>query len=38
MTLVACGTRAVIDAVFGLRKPGESVLGRRLTRSLNSGA
>ncbi|MEU0085166.1 IS4 family transposase [Streptomyces sp. NPDC006274] len=37
VALVACGTRAAIDAVFGPRKPGESVLGRRLARSLNSG-
>jgi hypothetical protein len=36
VALVACGTRAVIDAVFGPRKPGESVLGRGLARSLNS--
>ncbi|MET8517457.1 IS4 family transposase [Streptomyces sp. NPDC005077] len=37
VTLVACGTRAIIDAVFGPRKPGESVLGRRLARSLTGG-
>jgi hypothetical protein len=37
VALVACGTRAVIDAVFGPRKPGESVLGRRLVRSLTGG-
>lgn len=37
VALVACGTRAVIDAVFGPRKPGESVLGRRLARSLTNG-
>ncbi|MBT2451911.1 transposase domain-containing protein, partial [Streptomyces sp. ISL-43] len=30
VALVACGTRAVIDAVFGPGKPGESILGRRL--------
>ncbi|MFI6358604.1 hypothetical protein ACIBJF_39730 [Streptomyces sp. NPDC050743] len=30
--LVACGTRAVIDAVFGPRQPGEPVLGRRVLR------
>ncbi|WP_242483248.1 IS4 family transposase [Streptomyces sp. HSG2] len=36
VALVACGTRAVIDAVFGPRKPGESVLGRRLARSLTN--
>ncbi|WTG54371.1 IS4 family transposase [Actinacidiphila glaucinigra] len=35
--LVACGTRAVIDAVFGPRKPGEPVLGQRLLRSLHQG-
>ncbi|MCX4515751.1 IS4 family transposase [Streptomyces sp. NBC_01619] len=34
VALVACGTRAVIDAVFGPGKPGESILGRRLTRSM----
>ncbi|MFJ9907435.1 transposase [Streptomyces sp. NPDC101152] len=32
---MACGTRAVIDAVFGPRKPGEPVLGHRLLRSLH---
>jgi hypothetical protein len=37
VALVACGTRAVIDAVFGPRKPGEPVLGRRLMRSMNQG-
>ncbi|MFJ2722715.1 transposase domain-containing protein [Streptomyces sp. NPDC087437] len=37
IALVACGTRAVIDAVFGPRKPGEPVLGRRLLRSLQPG-
>ncbi|MDP9612939.1 hypothetical protein JOF35_008802 [Streptomyces demainii] len=37
VALVACGTRAVIDAVFGPRKPGETVLGRRLLRSLHAG-
>lgn len=37
VALVACGTRAVIDAVFGPRKPGEVVLGRRLMRSLHPG-
>ncbi|MEW2426221.1 transposase [Streptomyces nigra] len=37
IALVACGTRAVIDAVFGPRKPGEPVLGRRLLRSLRQG-
>ncbi|GAA3808875.1 IS4 family transposase [Streptomyces chiangmaiensis] len=37
VALVACGTRAVIDVVFGPRKPGEPVLGRRLLRSLHAG-
>ncbi|MFB7739839.1 transposase [Streptomyces sp. NPDC056112] len=37
VTSVACGTRAVIDAVFGPRKPGEPVLGRRLLRSTHQG-
>jgi hypothetical protein len=37
VALVACGTRAVIDAVFGPGKPGESILGRRLARSLHPG-
>lgn len=37
IALVACGTRAVIDAVFGPRKPGEPVLGRRLLRSTHQG-
>ncbi|MGW1564555.1 IS4 family transposase [Streptomyces sp. NPDC002144] len=37
VALVACGTRAVIDAVFGPRKPGEPILGRRLLRSLHQG-
>lgn len=37
VALVACGTRAVIDAVFGARKPGEPVLGRRLMRSIRQG-
>lgn len=37
VALVACGTRAVIDAVFAPRKPGEAVLGRRLARSLTGG-
>ncbi|MEV5126054.1 transposase [Streptomyces decoyicus] len=34
---MACGTRAVFDAVFGPRKPGENVLGRRLLHSLHEG-
>jgi hypothetical protein len=37
VALVACGTRAVIDAVFGPRKPGEPVLARRLLRSMHQG-
>ncbi|NIY66706.1 transposase IS4 family protein [Streptomyces malaysiensis] len=37
VALVACGTRAVIDAAFGPRKPGEPVLGRRLLRSPHAG-
>ncbi|MGW6262089.1 IS4 family transposase [Streptomyces sp. NPDC055085] len=37
VALVACGTRAVIDAVFGPGKPGESILGCRLMRSLHPG-
>ncbi|MFI1120546.1 IS4 family transposase [Streptomyces hygroscopicus] len=37
IALVACGTRTVIDAVFGPRKPGEPVLGRRLMRSMRQG-
>nr|WP_272925994.1 MULTISPECIES: transposase domain-containing protein [unclassified Streptomyces] len=35
--LVACGTRAVMDAAFGPRSSGETVYGRRLTRSLHAG-
>jgi hypothetical protein len=36
--LVACGTRAVIDAVFGARRDGgETGLARRLARSLRTG-
>jgi hypothetical protein len=35
VTLVACGTRAVIDAVFGPRTSGESTHGKRLARSLH---
>ncbi|WP_251021908.1 IS4 family transposase [Streptomyces sp. ISL-98] len=35
--LVACGTRAVLDAAFGPRSRGESVYGRRLMRSLHHG-
>jgi len=37
VALVACGTRAVIDAVFGPRSSGESTHGRRLMRSLRPG-
>lgn len=36
-TLVACGTRAVLDAAFGPRSNGETVYGRRLMRSLHTG-
>lgn len=35
VALVACGTRAVIDAVFGPRSGGEATQGKRLTRSLH---
>jgi hypothetical protein len=35
--LVACGTRAVIDAAFGPRTRGETAYGKRLMRSLHSG-
>lgn len=35
--LVACGTRAVIDAAFGPRSRGETVYGKRLMRSLHHG-
>ena len=37
VTLVACGTRAVIDAVFGPRTSGETTHGKRLARSLHEG-
>jgi len=37
VALVACGTRAVIDAVFGPRGGGEIGYGQRLTRSLRAG-
>lgn len=37
VALVACGTRAVIDAVFGPRSSGETTHGRHLTRSLQPG-
>ncbi|MDJ0465479.1 transposase domain-containing protein [Streptomyces sp. H27-C3] len=36
-TLVACGTRAVIDAAFGPRSSGETVYGKRLMRSVHTG-
>ncbi|MFI8106037.1 IS4 family transposase [Streptomyces sp. NPDC086023] len=35
--LVACGTRAVIDAAFGPRTQGETTYGQRLARSLHPG-
>jgi hypothetical protein len=37
VALVACGTRAVIDAVFGPRTRGESTHAKRLARSLHTG-
>ncbi|WP_327153289.1 transposase domain-containing protein [Streptomyces tubercidicus] len=37
VALVACGTRAVIDAAFGPRSSGETTHGRRLMRSLHPG-
>jgi hypothetical protein len=37
VALVACGTRAVIDAVFGSRAQGESAYARRLLPSLGAG-
>jgi hypothetical protein len=37
VALVACGTRAVLDAVFGPRTSGETTHGRRLMRSLRPG-
>jgi hypothetical protein len=37
VTLVACGTRAVIDAVFGPRTQGETTQAKRLLRSLHAG-
>lgn len=37
VALVCCGTRAVIDAVFGPRTTGETTHGKRLARSLNPG-
>lgn len=35
--LVACGTRAVMDAAFGPRSRGETVYAKRLLRSLHPG-
>lgn len=35
LALVACGTRAVIDAVFGSRSDGETTHAKRLLRSLH---
>ncbi|WP_193241414.1 IS4 family transposase [Streptomyces phaeolivaceus] len=35
--LVACGTRAILDAAFGPRSQGETGHGRRLMRSLHAG-
>jgi hypothetical protein len=37
VALVACGTRAVIDAVFGPRSDGETTQALRLLRSLHTG-
>lgn len=37
VALVACGTRAIIDAVFGPRSRGETTHGQRLARSLHPG-
>ena len=37
VALVCCGTRAVIDAVFGPRTSGETTHGKRLARSVNPG-
>jgi hypothetical protein len=37
VALVACGTRAVIDATFGPRTNGETTHGKRLARSLHQG-
>jgi hypothetical protein len=37
VALVACGTRAVIDAVFGPKSQGETTQARRLLRSLHAG-
>jgi Insertion element 4 transposase N-terminal/Transposase DDE domain len=37
VALVACGTQAVIDAVFGPRTQGETTYARRLLRALGAG-
>jgi hypothetical protein len=37
LALVACGTRAVIDAVFGSCEHGETTYGKQLLRSLQAG-
>jgi hypothetical protein len=37
VALVACGTRAVIDAVFGPKSDGETTQALRLLRSLHTG-
>lgn len=37
VALVACGTRAIIDAVFGAKAQGESTHALRLLRSLHQG-
>jgi hypothetical protein len=37
VALVACGTRALLDAVFGPRTGGETGYGQRLMRSLRPG-
>jgi hypothetical protein len=37
VALVACGTRAVIDAVFGPKSSGETTQAMRLLRSLHTG-
>jgi Insertion element 4 transposase N-terminal/Transposase DDE domain len=37
VALVACGTRAIIDAVFGPRSRGETACGQRLARPLRPG-
>jgi hypothetical protein len=37
VALVACGTRAIIDAVFGPKSAGETTQAMRLLRSLHAG-